>query len=815
MSERLLVLLTAVFTALGTPALAAGTATPKPPAPPTVDFSGLPDGATFRPTNGDGKPHQVELRLITDKTAVRAGESFRLGLWLEQDEHWHTYWKVNSEVGQPTDITWTLPTGATASEYVYPVPQRFDLEEIISYGYDDQVLLFTDVTIPAEATPGPVTLAAEASWLTCEVQCIPGRGKVELPFQILAADANAPEATVFAPLFPHFEAQHPAFDAPADVLAVSGSLEPATGVKPDSAWTATFTLTPADGVTLGEHEPMGADPWPTLVPIFDKDVNFLDSVEITRTDTGAIQVVMKGEAFEVENPQPMEVGGLFMVKAGDRWVHVEHTIPMNWDPSVVPATVADAGAAVAPPAEGFDPLVDPQTCATMKAGVGNVPTESEGPAGLGTILLMLGAAFLGGLILNVMPCVLPVLTLKIYGLIEQKTDSTKDRITEGVAYTAGIVVSFLAIATVLLILKFAMGQSVGWGYMFQFPIYTGVLAALVFAFGLSLLGVFEIPVIGGAAAGQAQYKEGVLGYFLTGVFATLLATPCTAPFLGTAMAFALAQDPVVIILFFAMAGLGLASPFLLVAFIPALYKIMPQPGAWMDTFKQLMGFTLILTTAWLAGVLASQISQEAFLGYLWFLAFVGVAGWVYGHFGGLAASMGRQLGALGGALAVLLLGGWWAIDVPMFLGTADFEVTYEDVADNADGIPWKTFSEERMANVLARYRAEQQDGEFAGKPLFIDFTAEWCLTCKANEKAFIDVSPVEEAIRDKGIVPIRADWTKQDANIGSWLSCYGSAGVPYYLVLPADPSQPAIPLGETLGGSAELIDAFEQATAGS
>lgn len=809
MFERLVQLVFVVFTLVGPPALAAGTATPKPPAPPAADFSALPPESVHRGINGDGKPHQVEIRLIEDKKWVRPGDTVRVGLWLEQDEHWHTYWKVNGEVGQPTDITWGVPSGWTSAPYLYPVPQRFDLQGIVSYGYDDQVMFFTEVTVPDSATPGSHELSASATWLTCEVQCIPGEGTVKGSIEVRNGDA--PELTEFAAIFDHFEAQHPAPEATG--VTVTGTLEPTTGVKPDEPWKATFTITPADGITLGEHEGLGPDPWPTMVPIFDTDTNFLESSEVTRTDDGALQVVLTGTAFEVENPQPMEIGGLFQVQAGDSWTRSEVTIPMEWDPSVTAATAIATNTLTDADELTGDPVVDEGTCAAMKAGVGNVPTESGEAGGLGTVLLMLGAAFLGGLILNVMPCVLPVLTLKVYGLIEQKTDSTKDRITEGVAYTAGIVVSFLALAAVLIALQVIWGQRGGWGFMFQYPVYTGVLATLVFGFGLSLMGVFEIPAIGGNAAGQASYKEGVVGYFMTGVFATLLATPCTAPFLGTAMGFAFSQPPLVIALFFAVAGLGLASPFLLVAFIPALYKVLPQPGAWMDTFKQLMGFTLILTTAWLVGVLASQVSQDALINFLWFLAVAAIGFWVYGHFGGLAASAGRQLGALGAGIAVIVLGGYLYIDAPMFLGWVEAEGSHQDVADTGHGIPWRAFNDQRMATVLARYREGQADGEFAGKALFIDFTAEWCLTCKANEKTFIDVTSVEDAIRDNDVIPLKGDWTKRDENIGSWLACYQTAGVPYYLVLPADPSQPAIPLGETLSGSGEIVDALVAANA--
>jgi thiol:disulfide interchange protein DsbD len=796
--------------ALSIPAFASGTATPPPPAPPGADFSILPPTAVFRPTNGDGKPHQVELRLLTDKAWAAPGDTFRLGLWLEQDDRWHTYWKVNAEVGQPTVIQWGLPPGATSTPYAYPVPQRFDLEGIVSYGYDDQVMFFTEVTVPANAQVGSTVLTAEAEWLTCEVQCIPGKGKVELPFEVKAGPAPP---TSFVPLFEHFAAQHPRDpQAVADKVQITGKLEPAAGVKPDAPWTATFEVLSPSGAAFAPHAPLGADPWPTLVPYFDKDVNFLESTTITPRPDGGLTLVLKGTSYGVENPTTMQVGGLFQLDVGGSPVRVEYTIPMPWDPSVVGSATAVAEVAPATLPEGAVATVDDATCASMKAGVGNTPASTQQDGGVLTTLLMLGMAFLGGLILNVMPCVLPVLTLKVYGLVEQKTDSPRDRIVEGLAYTAGIVVSFLALAGALIGLQAATGQSAGWGFMFQYPIYVGVLAAIVFGFGLSLLGVFEIPVIGGNTAGQAGYKEGVLGYFMTGVFATLLATPCTAPFLGTAMGFAFSQPPWLIAVFFAMAGLGLASPFLVIAFIPALYRLLPQPGAWMDTFKQVMGFTLIATTIWLVTVIAGQVSQSALLGYVSFLGVVGFAAWIFGHFGGLAETWLRQALALGAATAVTALGVWMFVDLPMFLGMVEVQGEVADVEDDGHGIPWKNFDETRMASVLGRYRAGQSDPMFAGKPIFIDFTADWCLTCKANEKTVIETQVVENAIRDGGVVALKGDWTRRDEFIGSWLNCYQTAGVPYYLVLPADPSRPAIPLGETID-TQEIVDAIARAKA--
>lgn len=792
---------------------AAGTATPKPPAPPAADFSILPEEASFRPTNSDGTPHQVEMHIIADRAAVSPGETIRLGVWLEQDEHWHTYWRYNNDVGLPTDIEWMLPNGAENTDYEYPIPQRFDLSEIVSYGYDDQAFFFTNVTIPADTEPGTFEFAAKATWLTCEVQCINGEGEVKLPITVGPPPAEDPFATNFTPIFEHFGQQHPMPAKEANALIdVQTTIEPEGGLVADKPWKVVFELNAKDGSPLGAHQPLGADSWPTLVPQSNKDMLWLEPVTVETTESGGFKVTLFGDAFETENPQPIPVGGLFQVQVGDTWVRTELAADLTWS---APASAETPAASDTPDGDsGSDAImtaavVDDPTCATMKAGLGNTPEEVE-DGGILNMLMMLAFAFIGGLILNIMPCVLPVLTLKIYSLIEQKGDSTQDRITEGVAYTAGIVVSFLALAGVLIGLQSATGMQAGWGFMMQNPAYVGVLGMVVFAFGLSMLGVFEIPVIGGGAAAGAGSKEGVAGYFLTGVFAVLLATPCSAPFLGPAMGFAFSQPPALLLLFMVMVGLGLASPFLLVAFIPGFYKVIPSPGPWMETFKQVMGFTLIGTAIWLVFVLAGQISQDALLGYVAFSAFIAAATWIFGHFGGLAASGGRQAVAGLAALIVIGVGGYIFVDLPMFLGwsTEGLQVKKDHDADH--GIPWKMLTEERSAELLNRYRGEGADGEFAGKTVFIDFTADWCLSCKVNEKTFIDTAAVEEKIAELDAVAIQADWTRRDEMIGSWLSCYQTAGVPYYLVLPADPSQPAIQIGEALTSSQDVVTALEQ-----
>ena len=388
-----------------------------------------------------------------------------------------------------------------------------------------------------------------------------------------------------------------------------------------------------------------------------------------------------------------------------------------------------------------------------------------------SVFSVLGLALLGGHpLLNIMPCVLPVLAPKLYGLIEQQDISAKERQSAGLAYTAGILFCFWLLAAAVFATRSALGIEVGWGFQFQYPPYIAGLATLVFAFGLSLFGVFEIPAFGVDQASNASSKEGPAGYFFTGMFATLVATPCTAPFMGTALAFAFGAPGYMLVLVFTLIGLGLASPFLLIAFVPTLYRFLPRPGAWMEGFKQFLGFTLVATTIWLVGVLSSQIGPDRSNSFLAFLMFVALGCWVFGRWGGLGASGMQQLKAFAAGLVIAIGGGWWFLDLEMAEASQCDDGGVVEVLDFEHEVPWQAFSEERVAAL-------------AGKPIFIDFTADWCLTCKANEKAVINTSPVRTAMKEYGVVPLMADWTRRDPVITEWLQRHGKAGVPFYLVL--------------------------------
>jgi thiol:disulfide interchange protein len=755
----MMAILTAVF-GLGL-AQGAGVSLPPPGwvAPPDVPFADVPQSASKRPENQPGKPHQVHARLLFDQDQVGPGQTLRVGLHLEQDKNWHTYWKSPGDIGLPTSIQWSTPPGVVSTPYEYPVPHKFELQGIVSYGYEDEVVLFTEMTFPADMATGPVTIGLEASWLVCEVSCIPGGVSLERTIEVVADWPGTPSAA--AAVFDHAASFHP--QALPDDLSITGTVSP-PAVKPEAPFTVTLDVKHGEGV---ERDATG---WPFFVPIAGDQWMILDT-QFAPID-GGTRITLAGETFAPESiPTDDAVGGLFQLKVGEQHIRSEFSVPLIWEGAAAPA-------------------VDSTTTAADSEGPRPEP-ESKG------FLPMLLMAFLGGMLLNIMPCVLPVLSLKIYSLVESSESDASHRQQAGLGYTIGVIGSFLALGAAVVVLKSVMGIQVGWGFQFQAPEYVIGLGTIVFVFGLSLLGVFEVPAFGATSMASAQNKEGMVGHILTGAFATFLATPCSAPFLGTGMGFAFTLPSWGILLFFGVAGLGLAAPFLAIAYVPALAGLLPKPGAWMDTFKQVLGFTLVATTVWLLDVVASQTGQAGAVGFVAFLFAVSLACWILGQWAGPIATNRSKVVALIVALGVTALGGKTFLVTEFATPEVVDSGTVKADLDFSEAVPWQSFSEERVAALK-------------GHPVFIDFTADWCLSCKANEKTVLESETVRMAMKEHGIVPLKADWTRRDPVITEWLQRFGKAGVPFYLMLPADGSKAPIPLPEVITPGI-VIDGFKAA----
>jgi thiol:disulfide interchange protein/DsbC/DsbD-like thiol-disulfide interchange protein len=750
---------------------------PVPGTAPKVSFEGLPSTASYQEVDSEGRNHPVHARMFADVTTASAGSEFRLAVHLEQQKGWHTYWKSPGDIGLPTRIEWTLPEGWKAAPFEFPVPLRFDQEGIVSYGYDDEVLFFSDVQVPQAAQPGEVQLQAKVNWLVCEVSCIPGEATLSLPMTISAAVDPKQDAEPRAALIDHFAAQHPIAATSITDFAIEASLS-VSAVQPEQPFKAAIRITPTGDRAISAHQSAGL--WPAFVPIVNLN-GMLTELSVTTQENGVFTFTIDAESFELEEgadlPQGELIGGLLQLQSGEEWLRTEVILPVSW---------AKADELVAKSRSGLfvgEQVADGAgTPVVADSGEREAPGE---PIEGGRFVWMLLLAFLGGMLLNVMPCVLPVLTMKLYSLVEQKDISASDRRVAGFAYSAGIVFSFVALAIAVVILRLSFGQDVLWGFQFQYPAYVAALAALVWLFGLSLFGVFEVPALGANQAAEASAGEGTAGYFLTGVFATLLATPCSAPFLGTGMGFAFSLPTAGILLFFAVAGLGLAAPFLVISVVPALFRFLPRPGAWMDTFKHLMGFTLIATTLWLVDVLVGQIGGDRGISFLAVLLFLSIGAWVFGRWGGPTESGARQVGAFIVAVAVSGAGALLFLDLEMATDEVPATSAVVTDLDFSESVPWQPFTEERLAAL-------------EGTTVFVDFTADWCLTCKVNEKTILETKKVRGAMRDLGVVPLKADWTRRDPVITRWLQRYGKAGVPFYLVIPSDRSLDNIALPEVI-----------------
>ena len=458
-----------------------------------------------------------------------------------------------------------------------------------------------------------------------------------------------------------------------------------------------------------------------------------------------------------------------------------------------PQPLAGGAAAIAVPVEGSPDiegvlvLENGQRRGWIISSRQQIAPPAQKPEGsAGGLLGYLFLGFLGGLILNLMPCVLPVISLKIFGFMRQAADSRAEILKHGLAFAAGIFVWFLGLAAVIVALKSA-GHEVTWAFQFQNPWFNYAIGAVVFVFALNLFGVFEIVLPGRAAQGIAEAGShgGLAGSFAQGVLATLLATPCTAPFLGTALGFAFSQSAAVIFAVFAAVAAGMALPYVLLSAQPGWMKFLPKPGAWMEQLKQFMGFPLIATLLWLLYVIGQQRGTDAVIWAGASYLFLGLAAWIYGAFLGPLSSGRAKAFAAAGIAASLLVGlGYFAGN--LFARSAA-QTPAKQASTPAEGMPWLPYSERELQRLLAE-----------GKPVFVDFTADWCITCKFNMRTAIDTPAVRAAFEKLGIVPMLADWTNSNPEITRKLAQFDRVGVPFYLFYPPGRAENPVILPELL-----------------
>ena len=406
--------------------------------------------------------------------------------------------------------------------------------------------------------------------------------------------------------------------------------------------------------------------------------------------------------------------------------------------------------------------------------------QNGAPAGAGRLLAAMAFSFVGGLILNLMPCVFPVLSLKVLGFVEQAGGSRAESFKHGLIFTGGVLVSFWTLAVALIALR-AGGQQLGWGFQLQSPRFVMGLAGLFFLIGLNLLGVFEVGTSLTQAGGVLTGHQGWSGSFLSGVLATVVATPCTAPFMGSALGFALTLSPLGALMIFTSLAMGMSSPYLVLSGIPALLAFVPRPGAWMETFKQVMGFLMVATVLWLLWVLGNQTGSAGIVAALRSLWMFSLAAWIWGRWGTLLQTRGKRIASALAAIILLTFGTVWA-----FTSLAGLHLAPGGEAP-AGEMAWEPYSAERLAELHK-----------AGKPVFVDFSASWCLTCQVNERVALNQPEVQKKFKDLGISLLKGDWTSRDEKITEALQSYGRSGVPCYVLYGPDPNASPTVLPEIL-----------------
>ncbi|PZU76299.1 MAG: thiol:disulfide interchange protein [Brevundimonas sp.] len=687
---------------------------------PTVHAS-----AAVEPAFGAQRTERIAAELVPMTQWATPGSTVVVAVRQDIQPGWHTYWRNPGDSGGATTLDWTLPAGVKADPILWPLPTRQRLLGLMNYGYSGEVFLPVPIQVPASARPGEIlTLTAQALFLVCsDRMCVPE--PLTLSLALPVREGTAPLSRPWGEVIRKTVETAP---RPAGITAHV--------TRDGQGLILTATGGPLASGTVGAAYVFPFEP---------------GRIDHAAGQSG--QLGPEGLTLRLAPGRETGDGALSGVLATDKGA---------WEITAEPGPPLDG-------ATGKGPLAPPPEGEATKA-------PASAPASLG-LLHVLGLALLGGLVLNLMPCVFPVLAMKAAALSAAAHDPARAR-RDGLAFLVGVLVSFLALAGILLALR-AAGQAVGWGFQLQSPGVTATLALILLGVGLNLSGVFHVGAgLQGAGSGPLARLPGATGAFFTGVLAVVVAAPCTAPFMAAALGAALVLPwPLALAVFLAL-GLGLAAPYVAISLSPGLLARLPRPGAWMETLKGVLAFPMYGAALWLTWVFSQQGGGQALAGLLAAGLLLAFAGWTYGRVQARRAE-GRQAvaGVVTATLALLL--------TLMLAGAAAMAARERpaviETAEAATALASQPWSAQAVAQATA-----------AGRPVLVNLTADWCVTCKINERAALSSPRVAEAIRAANAVYLVGDWTRRDDAITRELQAHGRSGVPLYLVYRPGRDEPEI-----------------------
>jgi thiol:disulfide interchange protein/DsbC/DsbD-like thiol-disulfide interchange protein len=687
--------------------------------------------------------HSIEVEMIAESTNIVPGETVTIGVRLDPAEHWHTYWKMGGDSGEPTSMNeWNAPEGSLIGEIQWPAPHwlPFYDTDLVNFGYEKEVLLPIEVTIPADYSGESVELSTLVYWNVCDQVCIPGRQRlsVTLPVgDVLELDAANSQA------FSEARDQLPILDHDIQsIIAVAG-----------------------ERISLGFESPSS---------VF----------------AGATEAYFFPQQRRVIKPGPLRD-----VTLAPNLVQITHQQPrrMVENPELFGVLVLENDRGERSAYEFRNPAADASSTTIMPMAAGDSASSSGGSEGIATLLGYMLFAMLGGLILNLMPCVFPVLSLKAMTFANSAGESKQHIRMDGLVYTAGVVLAFVVLASVLIALR-AGGERIGWGFQLQQPWFLAFIVYLFFMMALSMSGVFEIGTGLMGTGGDLAQRKGYQGSFFTGVFATVVATPCTAPFMGPALGFALSQTWVVAMAVFVSLGLGMALPILVLSFVPAFARMMPKPGAWMVIFKELMAFPLYAAAIYFLFALGMQVGVIGMSVVMLACVLLAFAAWLYQKRYTIGPYWRFANGGMGVACLVFAV---YVLQSTYLAPVASSNVANVDADGNSlDG--YEVYSTALLSELQS-----------AGKPVFVNMTAAWCITCLANEQTTLSTETVKQALTDNNITYLKGDWTNEDPEITEMLERFDRPSVPLYVLFSGDPAVEPVILPQILTPGM-VADAFSK-----